>query len=63
MPQPANPQPLTPQEAPALSSPALTATCPTCDSGPGVLCTSHSGTRWRRDSVHRARTAALPASG
>ncbi|MEV4975353.1 zinc finger domain-containing protein [Streptomyces scopuliridis] len=62
MSQPTNHQPLTPEEAPALNSPALTVTCPTCDSAPGDLCTSHSGTRQRRDNVHRTRTAALPAS-
>ncbi|MDR3082321.1 MAG: hypothetical protein LBV60_15590 [Streptomyces sp.] len=33
----------------------------TCQSGPGALCTSHSGTRERRNDVHRARLAAHKA--
>lgn len=37
---------------------ALATSCPLCQSGPGVLCTSHSGTRVRRDDIHRARLAA-----
>ncbi|WP_128977258.1 zinc finger domain-containing protein [Streptomyces roseicoloratus] len=44
--------------APALSLPALAVTCPACGSKPGELCTSHSGTRPRRNDVHRARTTA-----
>ncbi|MFF7183285.1 hypothetical protein ACFZBD_33115, partial [Streptomyces sp. NPDC008121] len=35
--------------------PALAVACPTCGSQPGVLCTSHGGTRVRRHDVHRAR--------
>lgn len=47
--------------------PALAVACPACGSTPGVLCTSHSGTRVRRSDVHQARTAAhraqaLPAA-
>ncbi|MFE0737434.1 hypothetical protein [Streptomyces sp. NPDC058855] len=56
-------QDLTPDQAPALTNPALAVACPTCDSQPGALCTSHSGTRTRRHDVHRARTAALAATG
>lgn len=37
---------------------ALATPCPACQSGPGVLCTSHSGTRERRGDVHRARLTA-----
>ena len=40
---------------------ALAVACPTCQSGPGALCTSHSGTRPRRNDVHRARLAAHAA--
>lgn len=49
-------------QAPALTNPALAVACPTCDSRPGTLCTSHSGTRTRRHDVHRARTAAHAAT-
>ncbi|MFJ1782570.1 hypothetical protein ACIOKA_38325 [Streptomyces anulatus] len=38
--------------------PALAVACPACGSAPGVLCTSHSGTRVRRNDAHQARTAA-----
>jgi hypothetical protein len=38
--------------------PALAVACPTCQSPAGALCTSHSGTRTRRNDVHQARTAA-----
>jgi hypothetical protein len=42
--------------------PQLAVPCPPapdgCGSPVGELCTSHSGTRVRRDSVHQARTAA-----
>ncbi|KUH36108.1 hypothetical protein [Streptomyces kanasensis] len=55
-------QDLTPDQAPALNNPALAVACPACDSQPGALCTSHSGTRPRRHDVHRARTAALTAT-
>lgn len=44
--------------APAAPLPAITVACPRCGSAPGVLCTSHSGTRPRRSDVHQARTAA-----
>lgn len=50
-------------QAPALTNPALAVACPACDAEPGALCTSHSGTRPRRHDVHRARTAALAATG
>ncbi|GAA2107984.1 hypothetical protein [Streptomyces synnematoformans] len=47
-------------DTPALA--ALDTACPAppegCGSPAGELCTSHSGTRVRRDSVHQARTAA-----
>ncbi|RSS51391.1 hypothetical protein [Streptomyces sp. WAC01280] len=43
--------------APALDLPQLSVPCPTCGSGPGRLCTSHSGTRVRRDTVHQERRA------
>ncbi|MFF8604075.1 hypothetical protein ACF065_33795 [Streptomyces sp. NPDC015232] len=56
-------QDLTPDQAPALNNPALAVACPACDSRPGALCTSHSGTRTRRHDVHRLRTAALTATG
>ncbi|WP_158786561.1 hypothetical protein [Streptomyces sp. NRRL F-5065] len=49
-------------QAPALTNPALAVACPACNSQPGALCTSHSGTRTRRHNVHRARTAALKAT-
>ncbi|MFH8598151.1 zinc finger domain-containing protein [Streptomyces rimosus] len=42
--------------------PALAVACPACGSAPGVLCTSHSGTRVRRSDVHQARTAAHAAA-
>ncbi|MGW1219496.1 zinc finger domain-containing protein [Streptomyces californicus] len=42
--------------------PALAVACPTCGSAPGVLCTSHSGTRVRRNDVHQARTRAHSAA-
>ncbi|WP_326700233.1 hypothetical protein OG909_24870 [Streptomyces sp. NBC_01754] len=38
--------------------PALAVACPACGSQPGQLCTSHQGTRVRRNDVHQARTAA-----
>lgn len=44
-------------ERPA-NRPALAVACPSCGSQPGQLCTSHSGTRTRRNDVHQARTAA-----
>ncbi|MFD3663982.1 hypothetical protein ACFWVF_25920 [Streptomyces sp. NPDC058659] len=49
-------------QAPATGNPALAVACPACDSQPGALCTSHSGTRPRRHDVHRARTAALAST-
>ncbi|WP_159024730.1 zinc finger domain-containing protein [Streptomyces sp. CB02613] len=42
--------------------PALAVACPSCGSAPGVLCTSHSGTRVRRNDVHQTRTAAHAAA-
>lgn len=41
--------------------PALAVACPSCGSAPGVLCTSHGGTRPRRHDVHQTRTAAFAA--
>ncbi|MFF9200010.1 hypothetical protein ACF09L_32865 [Streptomyces sp. NPDC014779] len=43
--------------------PAIAVQCPTCDSAPGELCTSHGGTRIRRTDVHQARTAAWKRAG
>lgn len=42
--------------------PALAVACPACGSAPGVLCTSHAGTRPRRNDVHQARTRAHAAA-
>lgn len=42
--------------------PALAVACPACGSQPGALCTSHSGTRERRNDVHQARTRAYAAA-
>ncbi|WP_441350919.1 zinc finger domain-containing protein [Streptomyces sp. rh207] len=42
--------------------PALAVACPACGSAPGVLCTSHSGTRPRRNDVHQACTRAHAAA-
>lgn len=46
--------------------PQLAVPCPAppkgCGAPAGELCTSHGGTRIRRDSVHQARTAALIAA-
>lgn len=42
----------------AQKLPQLAVSCPTCQAKPGELCTSHGGTRVRRDSVHQARTTA-----
>ena len=42
--------------------PALAVACPSCGSAPGVLCTSHSGTRKRRHNTHQTRTAAHRAA-
>ncbi|MFC7924496.1 hypothetical protein [Streptomyces cinereoruber] len=50
-------------QAPALANPALVVTCPACGSQLHALCTSHSGTRTHSHDVHRARTAALTATG
>ncbi|MGC5400185.1 zinc finger domain-containing protein [Streptomyces sp. DT20] len=44
-----------------LRFPALAVACPSCGSVPGQLCTSHSGTRTRRNDVHQTRTAAYKA--
>ncbi|MFG2670824.1 hypothetical protein [Streptomyces sp. NPDC048445] len=38
--------------------PALAVACPSCGSTPGQLCTSHGGSRTRRNDVHQTRTAA-----
>lgn len=50
-----------PDRAPAVDLPAIGVDCPACGSPAGLLCTSHSGTRERRDDVHRLRTAAWRA--
>ncbi|WP_327162834.1 hypothetical protein [Streptomyces zaomyceticus] len=47
-----------PAPGPTRDLPALAVACPACGSQPRELCTSHSGTRPRRNDVHRARTAA-----
>ncbi|MFE9737312.1 hypothetical protein [Streptomyces sp. NPDC006477] len=44
--------------APALSLPELSVACPSCGSAAGRLCTSHSGTRLRRDTIHQPRRTA-----
>ncbi|MFI0894869.1 hypothetical protein [Streptomyces sp. NPDC020983] len=68
-------QPLTPQPADIAAAlghtttdttdsyalPALVVACPDCGSAPGALCTSHSGTRVRRNNVHQGRTKAYNA--
>ncbi|MFF1686059.1 hypothetical protein [Streptomyces sp. NPDC058254] len=50
---------LNPAITPALNSPALAVACDSCGAQPGDLCTSHSGTRVRRNDVHRVRSLAL----
>lgn len=42
--------------------PALAVPCPACQSPAGQLCTSHSGTRVRRNDVHQDRTKAHAAA-
>ena len=42
--------------------PALAVACSACGSAPGVLRTSHAGTRPRRNDVHQARTRAHAAA-
>ncbi|WP_435969336.1 zinc finger domain-containing protein [Streptomyces sp. Qhu_M48] len=48
-------------EAPALTLPQLSVACPACGSAASRLCTSHSGSRSRRDTVHQERRAAWGA--
>ncbi|WP_103503946.1 hypothetical protein [Streptomyces sp. SM14] len=48
--------------APTAPLPALVVHCPTCGAPPGRLCTSHSGTRFRRHDVHQTRTKAYRAA-
>ncbi|MFE2556645.1 hypothetical protein ACFXGT_11505 [Streptomyces sp. NPDC059352] len=48
-------------DAPALTLPQLSVCCPTCGSTAGRLCTSHGGSRYRRDTVHQERRAAWGA--
>lgn len=43
---------------PARQLPQLAVPCPTCHAKPGDLCTSHSGTRQRRNDTRQARRAA-----
>ncbi|MBB4987469.1 zinc finger domain-containing protein [Streptomyces nymphaeiformis] len=45
-------------DEPARTFPELTVACPTCDAAAGRLCTSHGGTRVRRDTVHQRRRTA-----
>ncbi|CAL9530092.1 zinc finger domain-containing protein [Streptomyces sp. enrichment culture] len=45
-------------DAPALRLRAITVACPLCGAQPGDLCTSHGGTRQRREDVHRIRARA-----
>ncbi|WP_405956081.1 hypothetical protein [Streptomyces phaeochromogenes] len=47
-----------PNPEPARELPQIAVGCPACDARPGYLCTSHSGTRPRRDNTHQARRAA-----
>ncbi|MFJ8992659.1 hypothetical protein ACIRQH_19960 [Streptomyces sp. NPDC102279] len=41
---------------PASDLPQIAVDCPTCQATPGDLCTSHGGTRTRRNDTHRSRT-------
>ncbi|MEV4174035.1 hypothetical protein [Nonomuraea sp. NPDC049709] len=43
---------------PARQLPQLAVACPTCHAATGDLCTSHGGTRPRRNDTHQTRTAA-----
>ncbi|QKN87631.1 hypothetical protein QEN63_gp46 [Streptomyces phage Vondra] len=45
------------QSARALALPQIAVPCPYCGAPAGQLCTSHGGTRVRRDDTHQARTA------
>ncbi|MFJ6438512.1 hypothetical protein [Streptomyces sp. NPDC091416] len=49
--------------APALDLPAIAVPCPSCKSRARELCSSHGGTRSRRNDVHQARTAQARAAG
>ncbi|MFJ4907697.1 hypothetical protein ACIQCR_24720 [Streptomyces sp. NPDC093249] len=44
-----------------MTLPQLSVACPACGSTAGRLCTSHEGSRYRRDTVHKARRAAWGA--
>nr|WP_143204889.1 hypothetical protein [Streptomyces sp. CB02009] len=48
-------------QAPALTLPQVSVACPACGSAAGRLCTSHEGSRYRRNDVHRERRAAWAA--
>ncbi|MFI6279617.1 hypothetical protein [Streptomyces sp. NPDC050988] len=50
------PGPTSPE--PDRELPQIAVGCPACHAKPGDLCTSHSGTRPRRDNTHQARSAA-----
>lgn len=43
---------------PARKLPQIAVGCSACGARPGDLCTSHSGTRTRRNDTHAARRAA-----
>ncbi|MEU5838806.1 DUF6011 domain-containing protein [Streptomyces diacarni] len=55
-----------PDQPPAYDLPQIAVACPPapdgCGSPAGALCTSHSGTRQRKQDTHRARTAAWAAN-
>lgn len=48
---------------PARDLPQLAVLCPTCQAKPGELCTSHSGTRQRRNDTHQTRSTAWANAG
>ena len=47
-----------PDRMPALDLPQIAVPCPRCDAAAGDPCTSHSGTRPRRNDTHTDRTTA-----
>ncbi|MGW1840883.1 zinc finger domain-containing protein [Streptomyces sp. NPDC002067] len=49
--------------SPAAVLPQLSVPCPRCDAPAHQLCTSHSGTRQRRNDTHMDRRAAWNAAG
>lgn len=49
--------------APAASLPQISVACPRCSAPAGELCTSHGGSRPRRNDTHIDRRAAWVAAG